>query len=706
MGDNSKDLFRYERKTLERANKVIANEKYQNKELFKKFKSLTFKYKKLLRQSEKILKISDNNQKVLRRTQNNLSSLLNNAGQGFLTFGEDLLIDPEYSLECKNIFGQEIAEKSCLDVIFKNSDLELVKQVFNNVFQEDHSKVELYLTLLPEELKVNNKLLEIKYKFIAEEEKVMCIITDITEKRELENKLEKERHNLKMAITTIVNQGLVKKYINDFKEYFTYEIYDLIGKIKNCNLLDEMYRKVHTFKGVFGQWGMNNTAESLHQLEDQIVDFKKSRDSISKDDLIKFITKINVNNFLEEDINIIKEILGRNFLKQEDTIMVNKETILKLEEKVKKYFPDREKKAVLEQLKRIIYKPMQELIGIYEDYIYELAQRVGKKVDDFIIEGEEVLVDEDIYHDFNKSLIHIFRNIIHHGIEDPNQRLINNKPEGGKIRCQVKEKNNNIIIIISDDGQGIDLEKIKNQAVQKGLYTKEELDALPQDKVVNLIFADNLSTKKEVCQIAGRGIGMASVKSEVSKLGGQISVTTEAGAGTEFKIVLPHLESEDNELKKNPNLLIRKLKKQLITFLEDDLKLNVTEHETRNCQGDIKIHLLDFNVITNIRFNKFYDVIISADYNTAVKIMELFVEEEIEEQEEELIKSSLSEVLNIILGNSLQDLNNEEGYLEKSPKPIAVDGNVLKYKDSHLVTKKMSLGADELFLNLIERWEK
>ncbi|MGM0370008.1 MAG: ATP-binding protein [Bacillota bacterium] len=706
MEDNSKDLFRYERRILKRANKVIDNEEYQDNKLFKKFKSLAFKYKKLLRQSEKILKISDNNQRALRKTQNNLSSLLNNAGQGFLTFGEDLLIAPEYSLECKKIFGQDIAEKNCLDVIFKNSDLEIVEEVFRKVFAEDSSKVELYLSLLPEEMKVNNKLLEIKYKFITEEEKIMCIITDITEKRELENKLETERHNLKMAVTAIVNQGLVKKYINDFREYFTYEVYELLGELKTCNLLDEMYRKVHTFKGVFAQWGMNNTAKSLHQLEDEIVDFRKNNTRITKDDLLKFIIKIKSDSFLEDDISIIKEILGENFLNQDDTIMVSKDNILQLEEKVKRYFPNSEKEAVLNRIKRIIYKPMQELIGIYEDYIYELAEREGKKIESLSITGEEVLVDEEIYHDFNKSLIHIFRNIIYHGIEEPNQRLINDKSKGGTIACQISEKNNNIVIKISDDGQGIDLEKIKKKAVDDGLYTTEEVQSLSTQQVVNLIFVDSLSTKEEAGDIAGRGIGMASVKSEVSKLGGHISVRTEQGKGTEFEIVLPNLEMDEGPVIKKPNFLMGELQEEVIGFLEDDLDIVVVNQKESRSQGDIKVTLSEFNVITNIRFNKLYDVIISADYNTAEKIMNSFVAGEIdEEQKEELIKSSLSEILNITVGHFLDRLNDGQGYLETAPTPIAVDGNLLKYEDSEVITEKISTKEGEIYLNLIERWE-
>ncbi|MFO7820073.1 MAG: ATP-binding protein [Halanaerobacter sp.] len=540
MADYSEDLFRYERRTLEKANKVIANDEYKDNILYDKYKSLTRKYKKLLKQSEKILKISDNNQKALRETQNNLANLLNNAGQGFLTFGADLSIDPEYSLECKRIFGHDIAGEDPLDLIFKNSELELAKQVFRDVFERDSAKTELYLTLLPQEIRINEKLVQIKYKYIAQE-KVMCIITDITEKRELENKLETERHNLKMAITAIVNQGLFKKYLNDFREYFTYQVYELLGKVKEDNLLEEIYRKVHTFKGVFGQWGMNNTANNLHQLENKIDEFKEDNEVITKDKLLDFVNEIKARDYLAEDIEIVEEILGENFLKQAETIMVEKKSILRLKDKIKESFSGAEQKSLLEDIEEIIYQPLQDLIAIYEDYIYELAQRVGKKVNSFIVKGEEVLVDEDIYHDFNKSLIHIFRNMIYHGIESPNQRLINDKAEGGEITCQVTKKDGKIVIKISDDGQGIDLAKIRQRAVAEGIYTQEKVNSLRRDEVSALIFLDDLSTEEKADELAGRGVGMASVKSEVQNLGGEVAVTTEEGVGTEFEIILPDL---------------------------------------------------------------------------------------------------------------------------------------------------------------------
>ena len=545
MKKDSQNLYKYERKILKRAQKNIAKDRYEDNPLLKKYKSLTRKYKKLLLQSEKILRISDNNQEKLRITQQNLELLLNNVKQGFLTFGKDFKINPGYSAECENIFGQEIAGKNINQILFQYSNSDAEVDILKSIFEDEASRTSLYIPLLVKELKLKDKLLNINYKFLAEEKKMMCIITDITEKRELENKLERERKNLKMAVTAITNKNLVKKYIYDYKYFFKQEIYDYLDNFESSEILERLYRKVHTYKGVFSQWGMEISADSLHDIEDKISNYKNTNSQPSPNSLTHFITNIDFTSFLQKDIAIMAEILGENFLEKDTTINVSKEEILKLKDKVEEYFPSGEKEIMLKKIDRIIKISIKDLIGIHEEYTLQLAQRVGKKLANFEIQSEEILVNEDKYHEFNKSLIHIFRNCIYHGIEAPDERVLKGKNKGGIIECCITRDQENIYIDIKDDGRGIDLDKIKRQAIEKTIYNEEELDSISKRDLLDLIFRDDFSTHYGANQIAGRGVGLAAVKNEVKKLGGTISVTTIKDKGTEFNILLPQKNTKE-----------------------------------------------------------------------------------------------------------------------------------------------------------------
>ena len=147
---------------------------------------------------------------------------------------------------------------------------------------------------------------------------------------------------------------------------------------------------------------------------------------------------------------------------------------------------------------------------------------------------EDILVKENIK-PFIKSLVHVFRNSVDHGIENPDDRLLKEKDEAGTIVCKFKEKNNKLHIIISDDGMGLDSVKIKEVAINKGIDTT----SLTENELYKIIFNDNFSTKTTVSEISGRGVGMSAVKNELDKLNGVIEITSQKDIGTTFEFIIP-----------------------------------------------------------------------------------------------------------------------------------------------------------------------
>lgn len=173
----------------------------------------------------------------------------------------------------------------------------------------------------------------------------------------------------------------------------------------------------------------------------------------------------------------------------------------------------------------------------------ELADRFGKSVESLVIVGDDVLVNKDSYYTFSKSLIHLFRNIIDHGIETPEERVEIGKPETGRVECEISQhENNKIRIIIRDDGRGIDFDQVRKKAVEKGMHSEKEIFDIPEERLLELVFSTGFSTKESVSSLSGRGIGLASVKDELERLGGEIRVKTEWGKGTEFDMQIPHVE--------------------------------------------------------------------------------------------------------------------------------------------------------------------
>ncbi|MEO0686227.1 MAG: chemotaxis protein CheA, partial [Cyanobacteria bacterium J06649_11] len=164
--------------------------------------------------------------------------------------------------------------------------------------------------------------------------------------------------------------------------------------------------------------------------------------------------------------------------------------------------------------------------------------KCGKQVQLFI-EGQDTLIDKMILQHLSDPLTHILNNAIAHGIETPEERESKAKPAQGSIRVKAFHQGNQTVISVSDDGAGIDAQKVKNKAVKVGLITQEEANIISPIEVYELLFHSGFSTKDEADQLAGRGVGMDVVRTSISEIRGTISTDSTLGKGTTFTIRLP-----------------------------------------------------------------------------------------------------------------------------------------------------------------------
>ena len=150
------------------------------------------------------------------------------------------------------------------------------------------------------------------------------------------------------------------------------------------------------------------------------------------------------------------------------------------------------------------------------------------------------MVDQNKYQKFVNTSIHLFRNMVDHGLEEEHVRIEKTKPKVGKIKGDFSLSNGEIKIVIEDDGQGLNLNRIKEKCLEKKLKAEEELDNLKEEEVAQLIFEPGISTKDKVSTYSGRGIGLDAVREEIKKLGGDINVESSPDNGTRFVITIPY----------------------------------------------------------------------------------------------------------------------------------------------------------------------
>ena len=183
-------------------------------------------------------------------------------------------------------------------------------------------------------------------------------------------------------------------------------------------------------------------------------------------------------------------------------------------------------------------QPIGRLFNKYPRLARDLARQLGKDVE-LVLSGEETEIDKTMIEDLNDPLVHLIRNAVDHGVEDPAQRAAAGKPAKSLVHLGARQEGDHILITIVDDGKGMRPEVIRNKAIEKGLLGPDAASSLDDAQSLALILLPGFSTKDEISSVSGRGVGMDVVKTNIEKLNGSIGITSEPGKGSTFTISLP-----------------------------------------------------------------------------------------------------------------------------------------------------------------------
>lgn len=509
------------------------------KDYIKKIKRLNTIIKRSDRQQDELFHLNKELDKEINQIQtlnNQVNNLLNNVAQGFLSFDENMIIEKSFSKECLNIFKLDnIYGKNISDILFTNDSekKDLFYEGIVNILSSDDDMIkEMFLSLLPNEHIVNSQDIKIEYKLLSNN-KFMLVLTDMTTTKKLEKQIKEQNQIQKMIVLIASNK-------NDFIELkFDFENF-IANPVEDLQLL---LRELHTFKGVFAQKEMLRIVDAIHNLESQINISNNEKTSIV--DILKLFKNSDLKNIFKEEVDTINSILGDEFLSSNLSLNVNCETLNSMEVKLNnilKYVEidhQTEFQHILCDLEKFKYETVHKMLYIYPSLVKQMSQKLGKEIYTLEIVGDKRLSVSDKFKPFMKSLVHLFNNCVDHGIEDIETRALNEKDEIGTIKCLFSSTSDSLELIISDDGAGIDIDKLSNSAIKNGIVSLNDLESMSEDEKLELVFADSLTTKNNISTVSGRGVGMSAVKSEVDKVNGNIKIINNIGSGVEFIFTLP-----------------------------------------------------------------------------------------------------------------------------------------------------------------------
>jgi len=483
----------------------------------------------------------------LRKTMNSVKTLLNNTGEGFLKFNDSLLVEEEYSAECIQIFRKNI-DYHFFPVLISNGimdSVEMTTKILRKIFhEEDPVQREVLLSLLPSIIEQCHKVLSLKYRVIEEEDdenqtqnKIMVIINDITKELSLQNKLKEEKELFEDIIKLIAHYEEFQSLVKEYYEFWETECMTILQQsdLSSDEKRNDLFRKIHTFKGSFASFGLKIIAESLHMLETQLEEVDQEPGQLIK----KIRTTKLYSNWIDKGLEKVYDYINPNSLDRHKPSIYERESVqqaLQLIDKMEENDALKEAKKILQKLQ---LKPFGEAFQSHKLLFESTAQRLGVFIKDIEINGQQVMIDSDRLRPLFRSWVHIFRNIIDHGIESPEERAKNGKDLNGIITIDASEDDQSLTFKIHDDGRGLDVESIVSKAVEKGLVKAKEVDLMSREDILTFIFTDGFSTKAYKSEISGRGFGLASVKTEVEKLAGTIMVQSQKDKGTTFTFRIP-----------------------------------------------------------------------------------------------------------------------------------------------------------------------
>ncbi len=336
-------------------NKVEELEK-SNNEIERLYSLLEIEHKKTLNQNEMLEKMVDEKTKSIR-------ALMDNAGQGFMYFGNDMLIRAEYSSECARMFGDNLEGRNFMDILYpvECHEKEMFKFALTMLLnsEADYEDVEkLYIPLLPDEFQIDKNCIHIEYKPIRNISEnsllMMVIVTDISQKKVLEDEINKDRDKLAMIVNAFINR---KELLDSICEYKTFcmsmmdEMYYQGHNINNA--IVSIYRTLHNFKGIFSQFGLVNTTKQLHNIETELYQINDSGKIYDLSQLKNYIENKNILSYIDEDIYILTNTLGDDFLSSANQIQISSEKLNEIKSKVLATVPPSKYPAIVHEFKEL-----------------------------------------------------------------------------------------------------------------------------------------------------------------------------------------------------------------------------------------------------------------------------------------------------------------------------------------------------------------
>lgn len=485
--------------------------------------------------------------KDLSSSQTHMRRLLDGLNEGLFYFDDTGSISNERSKMLSAILPESdsICEVGQLFEKFSQTDQGSIKACIDLLWPKEEddsffSDFESTISMLPKKTIVNNgeniRNIRFEYKPLYCEkglklERILVMTIDETEALKDHQQAIFQAERVKKVTKAAINFEAYQDFTDESDTIFSRV--DETFNQKKTEDLTQLKRDLHTLKGSIGIYSFAIIASKIHSLEEDILEGKLSLDFQGVKENWKQI-RADWKNQTDD----IAKVLGKE--SDEQIIEIEKQKLNQLSD----YLTNKNDFRALEIISSFDKAPLSKIMKKYESYLQTLSKKIeDKQVHFAFTEGSEDVTYKEIQQ-IDGALVHIFRNCLDHGIEENYIRAGEGKSEYGTLTLSLKRTAAQLLELqISDDGRGIDGEKLALKALESGVWDQKTFDSANAQDRIELIFAPSLSSKDEASEISGRGVGMDAVKKILEDLGGGIRISSTKGKGTTFLIIFPALKT-------------------------------------------------------------------------------------------------------------------------------------------------------------------
>ena len=495
----------------------------------------------------------------IRRRNREMSTIMDTAPIALLSLNSEYRLNAEYSKAAEDMFGQkDLAGKYFFDLLGFERD-------------EDRNMLREYLDLLregslPEEdMESLNPFPEIRlqhsendgaiwvktgYDIIHHEGElrgnILAVFENVSSEHELADHVSRSEAETAQVLAVAENPGLFREFLSLAQDIIhgILEGSALLARDPGDEeIINGLFRLAHTLKGTTSAFGASALSETAKALEDRLSGMREHDEGSEALAGEVFRLAEEFQHEFKRLMVLAERILGDDWQESgEIFLQVSLRELDRVRGMARDLYrdgPKEERAAALVRSLRILrMAPAKKGLARAMRIIEDLLHRTGKEVE-FRFEGEETLLDCEVARMLNDPLVHLFRNSLSHGIEEPEERILCGKPERGLVSLIVRTVEEETVLEFTDDGRGMDPGKLLETALRKRMITPEEAEGFSSSDCLELIFLPGFTTSSQVNAIAGRGVGMDAVRENIRLLRGSIRIDPSSAVGVRFIIRIP-----------------------------------------------------------------------------------------------------------------------------------------------------------------------